>query len=325
MKKTTFVSQAGLGWVVVLGVAGLAGCGGGASGTKKSTDNGGPTAQGNQLPIELVKSDIVHLRGTNHDGPATYDAMSDGSFTKVFGGTSPAALARYLDDRLSYFVEARNLTDGVSPRSVFNQTWLGGGSFVNEGGAKVGASNVGTLYWLAGLTANIQVTYTTRGGQSIPVNSSRTGIMMIGEGYTAAETSGSRSIPLPPEYRQMILVHEARHSDCTGGMSQTDIATLRGMNSWEVDTFVRTNHCGHLHMKCPSGHPFAGLAACDSEGWGAYSVGEVFYRGIRQDSNMNSAGNELNRQIADIVIIDMASRTPGGRTGSPDMSSAGAI
>jgi hypothetical protein len=146
--------------------------------------------------------------------------------------------------------------------------------------------------------------------------------MLIGEGYVGSTQSrdGKRTITFPPEYRQAILVHEARHSDCTGGISQTDLQTLRDAQNDDVtNALVAHMHCGHLHVKCPAGHEYAGLQACDNEAWGAYTVGEMYYRGVREDPNISGE----NRALADAVIVDYKSRSLVPRDGMADMSSSG--
>lgn len=275
-----------------------------------------------RTPMELVQDDLADIRVKEHPGFAIYDRQTNGEFSNFFGGSTTADVVGYLDARLRHYFDPDDASVAISPSWIFNQDWLTGDQRATGATKKgeTGAANIGMLAWIAGLTANTPVEMRIA-GRSIPVDSSRTGIMMIGEGYK--ETTKDRyenTIVLPPEYRQYFLVHEARHSDCTGGISSLEVDRIRrGRSSDELDHAVRDIHCGHMHIKCPAGHDFEGIPACDSEAWGAYTAGEIFYRAVREDPNIS----ELDFQIASIVIIDTASRTQVSRSGRPDMSSSG--
>lgn len=302
--------RTGLLTVVFLGlVAGISGC--------KTKEK-----ERKRTPMELVHSDLAEIRSKSHPGFERFDRQTGGIFSGFFGGSSNADVVNYLEVRLTHFFDPNDVSVGISPSWIFHQDWLTGEQRMNGATEKgeTGAANIGMLAWIAGLTANTPVEF-HMAGRTFPVESSRTGIMMIGEGYkeTALDSYG-KPFPLPPEYRQMLLVHEARHSDCTGGISRTELDRLRhGRTSDDLDQSVREIHCGHMHIKCPAGHKFEGIPACDSEPWGAYTAGEIFYRAAREDPNIS----ELDYQIASLVIIDTASRTQVRRSGAPDMSSSG--
>jgi len=269
--------------------------------------------------MELLQSDLADLKTKDHPGLKIFDQDSNGTFTKIFGGTSKEDVSAYLDARVHHYFDPLDRETYVYPASVLEQTWLRGSDAKVSGGHS-GAANVGTTLWLAGTIAKTPVTYVDH-GQSFPVESTRTGIVMLEEGYLESEPAKDGStIQLPPEYRQMILMHEARHSDCTGGLSNADATEISGDTSIDgLDKTLHTIHCGHLHVKCPAESDYAGIQACDSEAWGAYAVGEYFYRGVAQDPDISS----YNFQIARAVIIDMQTRTLVRRSGEPDMSSEG--
>ncbi len=283
-----------------------------------SPDSNSPSSS--PTPVELLNSDLADLHAREHSGLTTFDQTSGGAITQIFGGTRSADLVAYLDARLHAYFDPADPTAEMTPSSLFNQNFLRQATPPPPTNGKVGAANMGIMLWIAGQVANTPVTFSLQ-GRSIPVDSPRAGIMMIGEGYeSATQTAKGQTIALPPEFRQAILLHEARHSDCTGGLSTADLNALRSaQNDDDTDKLVATMHCGHLHVKCPAGHDFAGIAACDHESWGAYTVGEYYYRGVREDAGISS----LNRAIADAVIVDYAGRTLVPRTGQPDMTSTG--
>ncbi len=156
---------------------------------------------------------------------------------------------------------------------------------------------------------------------------------------------------LPMVQRMKNLVHESRHSDCTGGISLGDLQKEREMNArlqqaqaahdqgneplaLELTTQAQAignskQHieCGHLHAICgPESGDYAGHAACDHKAWGAYTMGAVFLNHL-----VNNCENctETQHQNALMMFQDNAARLNTGWTsvadgsaGSPDLSSS---
>jgi hypothetical protein len=179
-------------------------------------------------------------------------------------------------------------------------------------------------------------------GDVIPVDSSRVGFLLFGPGYVGHTEIQGRQVPVPVEYRQEILVHEARHSDCTGGIDEAalDIARHASTSRMFTREFPR-RQCGHLHVYCPRG-PHAGLAACDEDPWGAYAIGAVFAAGAAlsattrtaHDVMIATAIDSLSRLLSDGDFLIRRERRLHSSSfflelleawGYPDMGSTGLI
>ena len=162
--------------------------------------------------------------------------------------------------------------------------------------------------------------------------------MLIGPGYIReAQNDEGKTFELPTEYRQATLVHEARHSDCTGGVSQAALNVAR--NSRNIIEFVNNYpamNCGHLHTMCPAWHEFKDLPACDRHFWGAYAVGYVF-AAAKQDPNSTGFRDVLLRYMENDSASRLLYLTKGtnriidvepmlnGQYGLPDMTSSGIV
>jgi hypothetical protein len=293
-------------WVLASAVLVFVGC-------AKDVKNDSPTAV-KPTAMETLSSDRQQLVSVAHDGFAIADAKIDGNFSKIFGGTTEADITHYLDERLHDYFDPADASAQISPEGI-----LGPDPFNTDSGRKdvvMGAANESAAMWFASVIYGVPVTFSYQ-GKSIPVESTRTGIMMIGPGYNqlSAKTQSGTEIQIPAFYRQAILLHEARHSDCTGGLSSSIVSQVRTGDG----SAIAGLSCSHTHVICPPGHDYAGIAACDAEGWGAYTVGQVFSIGVSQDSNLNSTDS----QIAQMMAYDNAERVLVARTGSPDMSSGG--
>jgi len=283
---------------------------------------------------DLVQADILNIQNIDVNGIEEFDAGNSRSFSKIFGGTSPANVMQYFNTRMHYFFtedELANVFDNLSLSSLGRRK-IGSAKIMapnddgTEGGAVIEAKNIGMTIWLLGEFQGKQVTVNI-GEQHIPVNSSRVGIMEIGPGYLATiEDEAGKSHAIPSEIRQAVLIHEARHSDCTGGLTVTDVSNARTART-ASDLLASMSHsrCGHLHMNCPSGHDYAGLPACDSFAWQAYSVESVY---------LDAVGNQLSladKYILDVTRADKESRyadfsaLKNNLRGDPDMSSIDAI
>jgi hypothetical protein len=313
-------------------VGALSGCGGGNT---PSDDDPATTP-----PAQLLQSDLQSLPNISTVGPQQYDILTKGEFSGVFGGTSTADIVTYLNDRVHYYL-TKDDDAGVYPAKFKIDGWEKDGSdtsdkhrirsaslFEHSGNVVVGAINIGTQLWLDGLVNNVDVKLIL-GDQEIPVDSSRVGIVMLGEGYTdKIRDEEGHWMDQPAFIRQGILLHEARHSDCTGGVSDDDLEVARHATSaQEFAQETKMTTCGHLHSFCPKDmKPYGNLPACDNEAWGAYSVEATFLSAM-------SVGDlsEVDKNIALASAIDRASRVEVGMhglihlksAGAPDMSTSG--
>jgi hypothetical protein len=194
------------------------------------------------------------------------------------------------------------------------------------GRAEIEAKNLGMAIWLQAEVQGKQVVVNV-GEQHIPVYSARVGIMEIGPGYRATiQDESGNSYSIPSEVRQAVLIHEARHSDCTGGLTETDLNNLRSARTESaLQASLSHSTCGHMHSNCPAGHELHDLPACDSMAWQAYSVESVY---------LDAVGNQLtgiDKYILDITRADKESRYADfsalkmNQRGDPDMSSTDTI
>lgn len=229
------------------------------------------------------------------------------AFAKIFGGTDGAALRAFIDQRIHYYFSQTEFENAKA--SSFDRRYDGWNKDPEENkrmkdaGAVVRASNIGASLFYIGMINRQPITL-YKENTAIPIDSPRVGIMLIGPGYQeSVKTKDGRTIQLPPSYRQAILVHEARHSDCTGGLKDSDLEIARTAKTAREYNENFTRHtCAHLHTYCPEGHEFAGLAACDKHPWGAYSVAAVFQSALSQSTQ------GIERRLLEAGAIDAYSR-----------------
>lgn len=258
----------------------------------------------------LVKRDYLFLESLEF-GP-----VQNEFFTQIFGGPGRDDVKRYLDTRINYFVPQLD-SIGARVRIQADEIVLPGlmapGSHEGGGEPTIVATNLGTLLWLNDVAQEGELRFAF-GNELLDIDSTRIGIVMLGEGY------------VDPNFKNIMRVgtqvHEARHSDCTGGIAAADIERLRNN---ETPTSLS---CGHLHVSCPEGHEFEGVDACDGHAWGAYSVGAVFFSNLAGDCGSCS---EEQLQLALISAADAQSRVLvleemlAGELGEPDMTSSSVV
>jgi hypothetical protein len=293
----------------------------------------------------LVQADLSAMRDGASTLP-TQDVRKYRLFSQMFGGESGRNVRAYVDERIRYYFDESDL-DGadLSPRprnTKYSENPNSRGPAMmlrDESEAVTAASNLGAGLFLQGaVDSNVITLVVPRIGQNIRIDSTRAGIMLFGPGYTqTARTEDGRTLELPTEYRQATLVHEARHSDCTGGVRQADLNVAR--NSRNVLEFVNNYpamNCGHLHTMCPAWHEFKNLPACDRHFWGAYSVGYVF-AAAKQNPSSTSVRDLLLRYMENDSASRLLYITNGpahvvdvepllnGQFGYPDMTSSGVL
>ncbi len=144
--------------------------------------------------------------------------------------------------------------------------------------ALVVMSNIGSAVYLSGKFDN--TLYGLRlDGEVVYGKSTRVGILQVGEGLfherfmvNKEPLSAANSIS-----RLGTLFHEARHSD------------------------GNSKHTGFIHDKCPSGHAYEGLAACEASSNGSYSLGAYAERNLLKNCTTCSVEDKtvLSASIAD--------------------------
>ena len=306
-----------------------------------SQDHSDPPPRPNSQKV-LAQSDLEKMKVIPSNGPLKYDSAHKGLFTAIFGGTSGADVTNYFSTRIAYILSTSDKARlEISPHDFIYKAWLRSPDDMlppiifpkklksNElnsepASAQIGAANIGTGLWLQSIVNTVTVTL-VYGEERIPVNSSRAGIMILGPGYRETENTDGPPFTIPAEYRQAILLHEARHSDCSGGIKQNDLDVARSAIDLKnfTEKFQKLN-CGHIHVFCPADHPYHGLPACDSLPFGAYAVGAIYSAAVAE--NLTS----IDKQVMLANALDSSSRLLldfnamiDGKSGAPDMSSSG--
>jgi hypothetical protein len=265
---------------------------------------------------DLIRADVHALENYQ------FKADPNGYYAKAFGGTTAQDALRFMGERINYMVPQQDdllkrLRLGPFPIPGANDS-SDDGSSVNDPRAVVMALNIGTALWFVQLANKSPFTLNFKiGDTSVPLTSPRVGLVELGPGYTMTQTPGGTQITAV--IRSETLVHEARHSDCTGGLAQSDLDLIN------AGQMPQNHECGHLHINCPEGHPLAGLPACDDLPWGAYTIGALYAKELAL-SCQNCTAVERAQAVADAadsfsrvtVLADMLN----GKYGDPDMSSS---
>jgi hypothetical protein len=232
-------------------------------------------------------------------------------FREVFGGVESSALLQFLELRLNYVLSGNtNIEKRVRVNSepvVFHPRQGLVLSEDSESGR--GATNLASL-WFLKKAVEPELLQFVINDKLLSVESTRIGIIQLGPAF----------LRVPPEIQAGVLLHEARHSDCTGGIWNSDIQRIiQGEDPVGVS-------CGHLHVICPVGHGYAGLYACDEEAWGAYSVNFLYWAAV---AGACDHCTEEERVLTEASALDAATRilvdVPAmvrGDLGEPDMSSS---
>jgi hypothetical protein len=237
------------------------------------------------------------------------EGISDRSlYASIFGGSKSTDVLKFLDLRLNYVLGRkakieRRLTE---VHAQLNAT----PSLTDAGNVQTIATNIGVALWMVQESLRPVQVGMKVADQVVPLNSSRVGIIQLGGVFAK----------MPSVARQETLVHESRHSDCTGGVTRDEIKSF-------LQSGQPTNRsCGHLHVICPASHELAGHAACDGQAWGAYAIGGAYSAALSQSCANCS---ETEKQLSLVIAADSLSRVlvldamMEGRLGQPDMSSAG--
>lgn len=283
--------------------------GGSTGGTSGGTTGGtsGGTSGGTGVDItydsELTPQESQALTSSTK-AMATYQI--DGSrikyFSQVFGGNRSSSVVNYVETRVNYALSGdTNYQDRlVPPPSLLRNL-------------QVFAFNPSTSIWYDAKAAEPTDTKIRINNQLVDINSSRIGVMQFGDLYVGS----------PASLQAATIVHEARHSDCTGGALATDI------DRHEQGLPKENKKCGHLHGVCPPGHIYAGQVACDLLPWGAYIMDAMYSVAIVETCTNCS---EADLQAAEANALDCLERPAysiedlfNGALGAPDMSSSSTV
>lgn len=296
-------------------------CGGGGGGGQQP-GVAGPPGPGTPPPIaaivefdsemtasekQAVESALNALRSFSLDESATR------WFPEIFGGNGPSNVLGYLDQRMNYILST--LTDPFDRLRIILP-----GAGESAGAAPIPLSiqpgtlaiNIGSVFWpyyKKKLEPSIvQFQFNDR---LLDIPSTRVGIIQIGREFLLTNVIN----------RIATLVHEARHSDCTGGLLAPDLERIRN-NEEKLDPT-----CGHSHVRCTRGdYALDPRPLCDAEPWGSFGVHAIFARAISEGC---ISCNESEKQVARQIFFDTILRLNfdfndmvEGRLGPPDMSSS---
>ncbi len=232
-------------------------------------------------------------------------------FREIFGGVDVPALLGFLEQRLHYILSGNTKIESrvrINAEPVVFQPRQES-LLSEEDDSGRGATNLASLWFLKKAVEPEKLQFVIN-DQLISVESTRIGIIQLGPAFVTA----------PPPIQVGVLLHEGRHSDCTGGIWKSDILRTReGEDPLGVS-------CGHLHARCPVGHEYAGLYACDEEAWGAYSVNFIYWAAVARTC---TDCPEEERVLTEAAALDAATRilvdVPAmvrGDFGAPDMTSS---
>lgn len=231
-------------------------------------------------------------------------------FLTAFNSLDGSGILKYLDERIGFIIGPETSVD-----ARFSYTRNTSSS--NETKAVTVATNIGTAVWLETIAQRRQISFFTN-NTALSVTDPRIGIIKLGKAYSVFDEKSGR--PLNTVARTSILVHEARHSDCTGGLSDRDVLNLSS------GQLPENRSCGHLHTICVDGD-YEGLPACDGKAWGAYALGWLFANELVKNCENCT---EPMKQTAMVVAMDSLTRIPAelsknmrnGTLPPPDMSSS---
>lgn len=252
-------------------------------------------------PKEQAQQDLADLNNIDLVSIGYYQQGSH-VIEKVFGGTTGSDVKDYVDKRLHYYFSQEEFNAATfTPSDVYDSSEM---SDSGEKNMTMLGLNMGVILWLRGLDRGVTVNIRSA-GQEIDVQSPRTGIMILGEGYAQAMQLQGKTPVSPQLFRQSILVHEARHSDCAS-----------------KSTAGYSTKCGFLHVKCTRGE-LVGIVACDDQPWGAYAIDAIFLDGTMNSLPSDSAEYALLEYFYGDSVSRLEysySQLLGGDLGEPDMS-----
>ncbi len=269
---------------------------------------------------ELAQNDHDQLSQVSFQDNWQVESQVRLSTEKFFGGLRGKDFLKFLDVRIHYFLtedEKRNMTSDAFQGQIFGTDPSSQSKF------QIVAQNLGGVLWATAAAFRFPNASVNFRGTNVSIQDPRSGLMLLGPGYQLYENqlAGQAKIKIPSASRQATLLHEARHSDCTGGLLPGDIERFQGVRAKEIHSPENIN-CLHRHVVCPIGHDFEGELACDSEPWGAYTAGLLF----SAMSVHNMQGDDqayMQMVVADQLdrLLFETDKMLTGELGEPDLSS----
>jgi hypothetical protein len=223
--------------------------------------------------------------------------LSDSSHYTAIFPDEPDSIGRFLDERINY----------ISRLDA-------------DEGSRIIAVNMSSVLWFKQLRGDLDPI--SFNGRILTVDSSRFGRIELGMDFH----DGTSKV-----FRLSTLIHEARHSDCPGGVNAADLQTIRTQPSDELFSLGRkimNKRCGFPHTTCSESRGFVlrGLVACEDQPWGPFALESIYAATIAKAC---TNCDESTLQEAQLMAIDAASRVEDfvslmdGSRGLPDMSSMG--
>ena len=190
------------------------------------------------------------------------------------------------------------------------------------------AANIGSDVWLHAKINGIDRSTMRLHDRTIEIASTRSGVIGVPENYLASFDPNDKMSPSVRQiFRQATLVHEARHSDCTGGLRQGTLEAAREAFSYSDFSRAADPSCSHMHSLCAMGD-YLGLPACDSHAWGSYPAGELFLQAALGRPDLT----DKDRHVLRSIIKDIRSRVAAdhsammrGELGRPDARHSDAL
>lgn len=163
-------------------------------------------------------------------------------FLRFFGSDSIQAVFGFMKDRIHHF-------------GVMNADFE-----VSGNGLRTYAMNTGSLLWQ--LKNSNYISAIRVGGNRVDsIDSPRYGLIELSPS-TLISANETKEIDAERFWHLSAFVHEARHSDCSGGVNSDQLSDMKTLPA----------SCTYTHVACKMGTPIQGKLACDGNFWGAYSA-----------------------------------------------------
>lgn len=211
--------------------------------------------------------------------PSTYihdEKTGDTAFVKAFGAPSFKSVEYYLTKRIHYLVE-------------LDPDWAKKNGLPESSVQISPAQNITSSLW------GLYVAHFFETGQKldlfkldnveVPYSEDRLGVIQLNTAIFQKQA---------PITALRILIHEARHSDCSDGLLKSN---SRDTNKLDLVSEPHKITCFYQHSMCPDGD-LKGQEVCDEKIWGAYTMEYLFIREIALHCTNCDVSSKLNANIA---------------------------
>jgi hypothetical protein len=249
-------------------------------------------------PLDLVKQDLQALQTESFNGVSRLDPILRERFIDMFGGTSSVEVRKYFHSRLNYFLYPSLSGYEVSPSTFKYQGWTKPAR-PSKGGPSTIAFNLGSMFWLQSLVDGTPVSIADQ-GTVIHFDSHQSNVVQLSAQYTDVHYfEDGTYVRIPAAFRLGVLAHEARHSDCTGGVTEEDLENMRSAVSYE-DFLQRSPRfeCAHFHSVCVIDPGGPEIPACDEHSWGSYMFSWVYAEAMAADPDKSEHEKQLLNSMA---------------------------